>query len=116
MLLVSPNHILQATSRIAGMVVLLWIAGCVDSVPTTGSPATSPAARRIVTLSPHLAELVYAAGAGAYLVGASDFTDFPAEAAQVPRVGDAFRPTPMDRGPRSRHRRACGQRRRPPMP
>jgi iron complex transport system substrate-binding protein len=46
---------------------------------------------RIVTLSPHLSELVFAAGAGRQLVGAVEYSDHPAAARQVPRVGDAFR-------------------------
>lgn len=55
------------------------------------SPAAGAAVRSIVTLSPHLAELTYAAGAGERLVGTVEFSDFPAEARQLPRVGDAFR-------------------------
>ena len=46
----------------------------------------APAAR-IVSLSPHLTELIYAAGAGGRLVGALEFSDYPAEARAVPRVG-----------------------------
>ena len=46
------------------------------------SPAT-----RIVSLAPHLTELVYAAGAGARLVGAVDYSDYPPEARALPRVG-----------------------------
>lgn len=46
----------------------------------------APAAR-IVSLSPHLTELLYAAGAGGRLVGALDFSDYPAEARALPRVG-----------------------------
>lgn len=45
---------------------------------------------RIVTLAPHLAELVYAVGAGDSLVGVSAWTDHPPEAAALPVVGDAF--------------------------
>jgi len=41
---------------------------------------------RIVTLAPHLAEVVFAAGAGAKLVGVSTFTRHPAEAAKLPVV------------------------------
>jgi iron complex transport system substrate-binding protein len=48
-------------------------------------------AQRIVALAPHLAELVYAAGAGERLVGAVAWTDYPPEAAELPRIGDAFR-------------------------
>lgn len=44
-------------------------------------------ARRIVTLAPHSAESLYAAGAGAYLVGAVDYSDYPPAARKVPRIG-----------------------------
>jgi iron complex transport system substrate-binding protein len=46
-------------------------------------------AQRVVTLAPHLTELVYAAGAGASLVGADSASDYPAAAAGIARVGDA---------------------------
>jgi iron complex transport system substrate-binding protein len=49
-------------------------------------PASPPA--RVVTLAPHLTELVYAAGAGERLVGTLDTSDYPEEARHVPRVGD----------------------------
>jgi iron complex transport system substrate-binding protein len=44
-------------------------------------------ARRIVSLAPHVTELLYAAGAGDRLIGASNFSDFPAAAAKLPSVG-----------------------------
>lgn len=46
-------------------------------------------ARRIVSLAPHITEQLYAAGAGAYVVGAVDYSDFPPEARRIPRVGDS---------------------------
>ncbi len=46
-------------------------------------------ARRIVSLAPHITEQLYAAGAGAYIVGAVDYSDFPPEAKRIPRVGDS---------------------------
>lgn len=53
----------------------------------------APAAR-IVTLAPHLAEIVFAAGAGDKLAGVADFSDFPPAAQRLPRVGDAARVDP----------------------
>lgn len=44
-------------------------------------------ARRIVSLAPHVTETLYAAGAGAWLVGAVDYSDYPAAAKTLPRVG-----------------------------
>jgi iron complex transport system substrate-binding protein len=46
---------------------------------------------RVVTLAPHLTELVYAVGAGASVVGRDAYSDFPAAARAVPSIGDAFR-------------------------
>jgi iron complex transport system substrate-binding protein len=44
-------------------------------------------AQRVVSLAPPLTELMYAAGAGARLVGALEYSDYPAEAKALPRVG-----------------------------
>ncbi len=46
---------------------------------------------RIVALSPHLAEIVYAAGAGPRLAAVVRYSDYPAAAARLPRVGEAAR-------------------------
>lgn len=44
-------------------------------------------AKRIVALAPHIAESLYAAGAGDKLVGTVDYSDYPPEAKKVARVG-----------------------------
>ena len=46
-------------------------------------------AQRVISLSPHLTEMMYAIGAGTHLVGAVRGSDFPVEAASLPQVGDA---------------------------
>lgn len=53
-------------------------------------PADAGAVTSIVTLAPHLAELVHTAGAGDYLVGVSAYSDYPADVRTLPQVGDAF--------------------------
>jgi iron complex transport system substrate-binding protein len=69
------------------MIVFFWFAACGDAT----EPETSQViASRIVTLAPNLTELVFAAGAGASLVGVSAYSDYPAEALKLPLVGDAF--------------------------
>lgn len=45
-------------------------------------------AARIVSLAPHLTELLYDAGAGAKVVGAVEYSDFPPAARALPRVGN----------------------------
>src|SRR5574340_1726127 len=44
-------------------------------------------ARRIVSLAPHLTELLYDAGAASRLVGALAYSDYPPAAKTLPRVG-----------------------------
>ena len=46
-------------------------------------------AQRIVSLAPHLTELLFAAGAGSLLVGTAAYSDFPALARRVPTIGDS---------------------------
>ncbi|MCP4046090.1 MAG: cobalamin-binding protein [Gammaproteobacteria bacterium] len=48
-------------------------------------------AKRIITLAPNLAELLFAAGAGTQLKAVVEYSRFPAQVARLPRVGDAFR-------------------------
>jgi iron complex transport system substrate-binding protein len=55
-----------------------WAALAVGGVPP----------QRLVTLAPHLTELVYAAGAGERIVGTLDTSDYPPAARQIARVGD----------------------------
>lgn len=50
-------------------------------------PAPAAAPRRIVALAPNLTEIVFALGAGASLVGVSDYSDYPPAARSIPRVG-----------------------------
>jgi iron complex transport system substrate-binding protein len=70
----------------AGIQLLLLLA-------LAGSGAVR-AADRVITLSPHLAELVCAAGACDQLVGVVAWSDFPARVKRLPQVGDAFAVNP----------------------
>jgi iron complex transport system substrate-binding protein len=60
----------------------------VTATDDTGQVITlSQPARRIVSLAPNLTELLFAAGAGASVVGASEFSDYPGQARAIPRIG-----------------------------
>ena len=61
------------------------LAGADGHTLVLAKPAT-----RIVSLAPDLTELVYAVGAGGTLVGTSRYSDYPAAAKTLPRIGDAF--------------------------
>jgi len=45
-------------------------------------------AQRIVSLAPHITELLFAAGAGGKIVGAVEYSDYPPPARAIPRVGN----------------------------
>jgi ABC-type Fe3+-hydroxamate transport system substrate-binding protein len=51
--------------------------------------ALSAPAKRIVSLSPGATALLFAAGAGAQIVGTSEYSTEPAAARDIPRVGDS---------------------------
>jgi len=52
-----------------------------------GLPATAEAVDRILALTPHACEMLYAIGAGEQLVGSVDYCDYPEQANALPRVG-----------------------------
>jgi len=65
-----------------------WLAVVGALLGACGAMAASP---RVVSLAPHLTELAYAAGAGPALVGTVEYSDYPAAARALPRVGDGWR-------------------------
>jgi iron complex transport system substrate-binding protein len=75
----------------------LWL-GCLAIVSTAHAEIIVPddagrtltlvsPARRIVSLAPNVTELLYAAGAGNFVVGAVAYSDYPEAAKSIPRVG-----------------------------
>jgi iron complex transport system substrate-binding protein len=61
----------------------------VDDAGQTLELARPP--QRIIALTPHLTELLFAVGAGAQLVGVDSASDYPKAAQALPRVGDYSR-------------------------
>ena len=51
-------------------------------------------AHRVITLSPHITELVFAAGGGDKIVATVTSSDFPIPARNLPRIGDGLQPDP----------------------
>jgi hypothetical protein len=79
--------------RLVSRALWIWLAAIallVLAAPTNAA-AAAPPAPRLLSLAPNLTELAYAAGAGALLVGTVEFSDYPAAARKLPRVGDAWR-------------------------
>ena len=78
-------------NRPVTLILLSILAACSGPSADTGNiDKVRDGAVRVVTLSPHLAEIVFAVGAGDSLVGVSAYTDFPPAAASLPVVGDAY--------------------------
>ncbi|MFN7086097.1 MAG: cobalamin-binding protein [Burkholderiales bacterium] len=78
-----------------GMALLVQSAAAMAAVTLADDRGQAVAlampAQRIVTLAPHLAEIVSAAGAGGKLAGVARFSDFPEAASRLPQVGDSSR-------------------------
>ena len=65
-----------------------WASAEVSVVDDSGATLRlAQPAQRIVTLAPHLAETVFAAGAGDKLVGTVEFSDFPEAVRKIRKVG-----------------------------
>lgn len=92
-----PGRRHQATWRRAvALLLALAAATAAAAAPVSvrddaGQTLTLPApAHRVVSLGPHLAELVAAAGGVDRLVGVMRYSDHPPEVTRLPVVGDAF--------------------------
>src|SRR5471032_1364691 len=46
-------------------------------------------AQRIISLAPHMTELLFAAGAGEHVVGTVEYSNYPAAAQRIPRICDS---------------------------
>ena len=63
------------------------IIGC--SAPRIATPAGM---RRIVSLAPSITETLFAVGAGAEVVGVSQYCDYPPQARRLPKIGSFITP------------------------
>lgn len=64
--------------------------GSITVVDDTGRSLTLPhVPRRIVSIAPGATEMLFAAGAGSRVIATVEFSDEPAEAKKVPRIGDS---------------------------
>jgi iron complex transport system substrate-binding protein len=72
------------------LLVAALLGACTRAADSNAPDDTRGIATRIVTLAPHLAELVHVAGAGDQLVGVSAFSNYPEAVTKLPLIGDAF--------------------------
>jgi len=88
---------LKLRKALLGFAIVLGLPGSGSASPAPGPPPVRDAqdrvvhlqerAERIVALAPHISENLFALGAGSQLVGVVDYSDFPPEARDLPRVG-----------------------------
>lgn len=75
------------------LVVLLGSAAAHATVQATDDAGHSVTlerpAQRIISVAPHLTELLFSAGAGNRIVGAVAYSDHPEAAKRIPRIGDS---------------------------
>jgi iron complex transport system substrate-binding protein len=66
------------------------LASELDVIDDQGQHVRLPhAAQRVISLAPHITELLFAAGGGKKVVGVSSYSDYPAAATLIPQIGDA---------------------------
>lgn len=82
--------------RMVGVLVATLVASCAQPTvapePAPPSAVAGVAPQRVLMLSPALTEIAFAVGAGDQIVGVSDFTTYPPEAAAKPTVGAFLNP------------------------
>lgn len=90
---------MKRTTKILSVIILLSVLLLTACKPVTPQTYTDSLqrevtllqpAQKIVSLAPSNTELLFAIGAGSQVVGRDDFSDFPAEAAQLPSVGGSM--------------------------
>jgi iron complex transport system substrate-binding protein len=73
-------------AAILGAAILAMLMGCAHPKPHANGEA------RIVSLAPSVTETLFALGAGAEVVGVSQYCDYPPEVLKLPKVGDFIAP------------------------
>lgn len=74
------------------MLALLCATGAAHAAVTVTDDAgnritLAQPAQRVISMAPHVTELLFAAGGGKRIVGAINYSDYPAEARSIPTIG-----------------------------
>ncbi|WP_404932215.1 cobalamin-binding protein [Massilia atriviolacea] len=83
-----------ARAALAALAALTVWSGLAGAAPVTvvddagRRVALARPAQRVVSMAPHVTELLFAAGGGARIVGAMSYSDYPPAAKAIPLVGD----------------------------
>ncbi len=96
-----PGANAASVDRAAGT-LLRWLLAAALAVASAGGSAAisvtddsgrkltlARPAQRIISLTPHMTELLFAAGAGERVVGTVEYSNYPAAAERIQRIGDS---------------------------
>ncbi|MGL5409601.1 MAG: ABC transporter substrate-binding protein, partial [Shewanella sp.] len=70
--------------------IMRYLVGFVLGCCMLSATVLAQPAKRIVALSPHSVEMLYAIGAGDAIVAATDYADYPEAAKHIPRIGGYY--------------------------
>lgn len=85
-------HFFTILAVLAGFLIISTSEAGISLPQANGETLVLPGpARRIITLAPNLAEILFAAGAGDRLKAVVEYSNFPEQVSDIQRVGDAFR-------------------------
>ncbi|MCO4888833.1 cobalamin-binding protein [Cupriavidus sp. WGtm5] len=83
-----PNRLTPFLAS-ALLLAALPAAATVSAIDDAGQTVTlAQPARRVVSLAPHVTEMLFAAGGGDRIVGTVNYSDYPPQARAITRVGD----------------------------
>jgi len=84
------GFVLAAALALAGAAISAAAGAEITLVDDSGRSVTlKRPAERIISLTPHMTELLFAAGAGDRIVGTVEFSNYPAAAQRIARIGDS---------------------------
>ncbi|MEB0139077.1 MULTISPECIES: cobalamin-binding protein [unclassified Undibacterium] len=82
----------KSTLRLCGTLCLMAFSATAAALSVTDDLGNTVnlkvPARRIISLAPHVTELLFAAGAGSQIVATVKYSDYPEAAKAIPRIGD----------------------------
>jgi len=74
----------KQSARLSIQISLIF---CLGFINITHAYADNKPATRIISLAPHITEMLYSAGAGDQIVGVVNYSDYPEEALEKPIIG-----------------------------
>lgn len=76
---------------LAGFLFAADVVAEISVIDDLGNEVVLPKpAKRVISLAPHITEMIYSLGAQEKIVGTVKYSDYPAAASSLPRIGDAF--------------------------